>query len=161
MNIELIAHGLLIISFIIAGIGTLLPGLPGSMLISICIMIHKWLLPDFFNWWIVGIVAALGLASWLVDFVSGVWGAKLGGATRAGLIGAAIGGVVGIGFGLPGLILGPFLGAIVGDLIAKRRDIAQLLKSGAGAAFGFFVSLILRFVILIAQAFVVVLALIF
>lgn len=161
MNIEVLAHGLLILSFVIAGIGTVLPGVPGSMLIAICILAHKWLLPDFFGWWTVGIVIGLGIASWIVDFLSGIWGAKLGGATKAGIIGAAVGGFFGIFFGLPGLILGPFCGAIVGDLIAKRRDIQQLFKSGLGAAFGFIISLVMRFVLLIAQALVVTLALIF
>ena len=102
MSTDVLAHGILIVSFIIAGLGTVLPGVPGSMLVSLCIVLHKWLLPEFFGWSTVSFVVAFGLLSWLMDFLSGVWGAKLGGATKAVVIGAAIVGFLGIFIGLPG-----------------------------------------------------------
>jgi uncharacterized protein YqgC (DUF456 family) len=50
--------------------------------------------------------------------------------------GAALGTVVGIFFGLPGLLLGPFAGAILGELMAGR-DFDQATRAGLGAWLGF------------------------
>ena len=51
------------------------------------------------------------------------------------MIGAAIGAVVGIFFGLPGLLLGPFVGAALGEFSA-RRGMAAAGKAGIGATLG-------------------------
>ncbi len=151
---------ILIVGFGLAGLGTIVPGLPGSVFVVLAVIAHKYLRPEVFSWWTVGIVIVLAVISWVVDFLGGIWGAKLGGATKSGLIGAAIGGAIGIVFGLPGLILGPFLGAICGDIYAKRTDYIQLFKSGMGAATGFVIALIARFALLLAQALVVVVAIV-
>jgi len=151
---------ILILGFLLAGMGTVIPGLPGSIFVVIAVVAHKYLRPDVFSWWTVGFVAVLAILSSIVDIMGGIWGAKLGGATRSGLIGAAIGGLIGFTFGIPGLILGPFLGAICGDIYAKRRNYMELLRSGAGAATGFLISLIARFALLLAQALVVIIALV-
>lgn len=136
----------------LGALGTILPGLPGAALIVVGAMIHKWLLPGVLSWWTIGALAVLAILSWIIDIAGGLMGARLGGASRAGLIGAAIGGFVGLAFGLPGLVLGPFVGAIAGDLFAKRRDLAGLLRAGGGAALGFVISLVLRLVILVVMA---------
>ncbi len=154
------AWAILITSFFIGSLGTLLPGLPGATIIFFGVIAHKFLLPPTFSWVTVSIVGALALISWIVDFLAGVWGAKLGGATRKGLIGAAIGGFLGIFWGIPGLIIGPFIGAVTGDLIAKRNELSALLKSGFGASLGFFMSIIARFIILLILAVVITIAVI-
>ncbi len=150
MNI--LAWLILVLSFIVASIGTILPGLPGAAIAVIGIWIHKWLLPDYLPWWVVITCTALGIISWVVDVLAGLLGAHVGGATRNGLIGAAIGGVIGLAFGLPGLFLGPFIGAIAGDLYSNRRNFEQLMRSGIGAASGQILSLLARFIILIIMA---------
>lgn len=137
-------------------LGTLLPGLPGALLVFAGALLNKWLLPDVLTWWTISIVGALALISWIVDLAGGILGARLGGATRAGLTGAAIGGMIGLFFGLPGLVIGPFCGAIIGDLISKRRDLKALLLSGSGAAAGFLLSLFVRLLILATMAIVLI-----
>jgi uncharacterized protein YqgC (DUF456 family) len=57
------------------------------------------------------------------------------GASAKALIGAAIGGFIGIFFGLPGILLGPFIGAIAGELMA-RGGWKQATKVGVGTALG-------------------------
>ena len=158
MQVEYIAWGALVAGFILASLGTILPGLPGSLFIVIGIVTHEFLLPDTFSWWTISLVIGLSFASWLVDLFSGVLGAKIGGATKYGLIGASIGGFFGIFFGLPGLIIGPFVGAVVGDVYAKRTELLQLVKAGGGASLGFVFSLIARFVILIAIGIILTIA---
>ena len=108
------AAGLLIV----AGLaGTILPALPGVPLVFAGMWLAAWA-GDYAaigTWTVVllGVLAALAL---LLDFVAGLLGARRVRASTAALWGAAIGTVVGLFFGLPGLLLGPFLGAVAGEL---------------------------------------------
>jgi uncharacterized protein len=158
---EAFAWILLIATVIVGTLGTVLPGMPGALLIFFGVLAHKLILPEVFSWWSVGVVFALAAASWLVDLLAGVAGAKWGGASKAGMFGAAIGGALGVFFGPPGWILGPFFGAIIGDLYARRRNLQLLFKSGFGAAMGFVLALVARLVFLLAQILVIFFALVF
>jgi hypothetical protein len=68
----------------------------------------------------------LALASYAIDFAGGWLGARRFGATRWGVLGAAAGGILGLFFGLPGLLLGPLLGALTGEIIGGK----QLVPAG-------------------------------
>lgn len=146
-----IAWIVLIIGVVIGALGTIIPAVPGAALVFVATLVHKYLLPETFSWWTIAWLGLLTGFSWAVDFFGSTVGAKLGNATPQGLVGAALGGLFGIPFGIPGLIFGPFIGAVAGDLYAKRRKISELVRSGAGATFGFFASLILRVVLLLAM----------
>lgn len=67
--------------------------------------------------WLLGIafVGAVGLS---LDLLAGALGAKRAGASPRAVCGTLLGTVVGLFFGLPGLVLGPFLGALAGELSA-------------------------------------------
>jgi uncharacterized protein len=69
--------------------------------------------------WLIAIacVGAFGLA---LDFGAAALGAKRIGASAQAVSGALIGTVVGIFFGIPGLLFGPFVGALIGELAAGR-----------------------------------------
>ena len=159
MELEVLGWTALAAGFILAFAGTILPGLPGSVFIVLGAIAHLYLVPPMLSWTTIIVLGVLALLSWGADLLGGAMGARLGGATKAGLIGATLGGFFGIFLGLPGLIIGPFIGAIVGDMYAKRRDIMKLFRSGAGAAAGFFISLVLRLGLLMVQAIVVLIAL--
>lgn len=161
VSYEALAWAILVIGYFLAVAGTLLPGLPGALFVVVGVLGHAYLRPETFSWVSISLIIFLALLSWLVDFLAGVWGAKLGGASRAGLYGAALGGFVGIFLGLPGMIIGPFFGAIIGDLYAKRTDLIQLLRSGSGAALGFVISLFTRFALLFAMGLVILFAVLF
>jgi uncharacterized protein len=73
-------------------------------------------------------------------------GAKRVGASRQALTGSLLGGIAGIPFGVPGLIIGPFLGAVAGELIARRQLLAAArvgLGTWIGLAFGTLIKLVL------------------
>jgi uncharacterized protein YqgC (DUF456 family) len=71
----------------------------------------------------------------VVDFAATSLGAKRVGASWMAVAGAAVGTIVGLFFSLPGLILGPFVGAVLGEYLARRnRD--QALKAGIGTWIG-------------------------
>ena len=58
--------------------------------------------------------------SFAIDFAAAALGAKRVGATKYAIIGAALGTLTGIFFGLPGLLIGPFAGAVTGELRLAR-----------------------------------------
>lgn len=156
-----LAWGILILGVVVGALGTVIPAVPGAALILVAALVHNFLIPETFSTGSLVALAVLTALSWAIDFFgSAVIGAKLGNATPQGLLGAAVGGLFGIPFGLPGLIFGPFVGAVAGDLYAKRRKIAELVRSGAGATFGFFVSLILRVCFLMVMVTIILFAVI-
>ena len=109
------------ILMIVAGIaGTVLPALPGPPLVFGGLLVAAWI--DGFQK--VGavtliVLGVLTVVAAAVDLVAGIYGAKRVGASRSALVGASIGTVFGIFFGLPGLIFGPFAGALAGELLAR------------------------------------------
>lgn len=116
--------------------GTLLPILPGVPLIFVGLLVAAW--ADNFQHvgavtlTILGVLTALAIAA---DFLASALGAKKLGASPKAVGGATLGAIVGMFFGLPGLVLGPFVGAVVGELSAKR-ELLQAGKSGLGTWLG-------------------------
>jgi uncharacterized protein YqgC (DUF456 family) len=122
---------------VLAGLaGLILPALPGAPLLFAGLLVAAWV-EDFsyVGGGTLGVLAALALLTYAVDFVASALGAKRFGASNRAIVGAAIGALVGIFFGLPGILLGPFIGAVVGELTGQRgaRDAA---RAGVGATVG-------------------------
>ena len=65
-------------------------------------------------------IAALALGGMVIDMAASWLGAKWSGASKAGLWGAIIGSICGLPLGLVGLVLGPFVGAVIGELLANQ-----------------------------------------
>jgi len=110
------------VAMIVIGLaGTVLPVLPGAPLIFGGIALAAWI--DGFariSVWIVlvlGVLAAIALA---VDYLAAVLGARRAGASRLAVLGAAIGAVVGLFAGLVGVVVLPFVGAVIGEFVAQR-----------------------------------------
>lgn len=124
-------------ALIIAGFaGLVLPALPGAPLLFAGLFVAAW--ADDFAYVGVKTLVALGIMaalSYVLEFAAAALGARRFGATRRAITGAAIGTVVGLFFGLPGILLGPFLGAVIGELTAQR-DLRAATGSGVGAFLG-------------------------
>lgn len=118
-DIAILALG--VIASLLGILGTILPAIPGLPLLAAGLVLLAWA-GDFLAVGGVALAVIVGLAFFgmAIDFVAGLLGAKVCGASKQALWGAFIGGLVGIVFGLPGLILGPFVGAAVGELMAQR-----------------------------------------
>jgi uncharacterized protein YqgC (DUF456 family) len=117
-------------------VGTILPAVPGVPLVFLGLLLGAWI--DGFEkvgWITIGILFLLALAATIVDLLTTSYGAKRVGATPWAILGAGLGLLVGLWFGLPGLILGPFLMATLLEYIA-RRDILQAGRAGLGAWMG-------------------------
>src|SRR6185436_8968367 len=121
---------------IVGLLGTVLPIIPGALFVFGGLLVAAW--ADGFarvGWVGLTIIAVLGLLGWGMDFLATLLGAKRVGASPLALLGATLGGAFGLFLGLPGLILGPFVGAVGGELIA-RRDLVQAGKVGLGTWMG-------------------------
>ena len=117
--------------------GTLVPLLPGTLLILVAAVVHKLLLSAALSWAVIGWIAALWLISVIVDFACTLLGARLFGGSKWGMAGAGGGAFVGMFFSLPALLLGSILGAIAAEKIGAKRSDRAALRAGAGAAVGF------------------------
>jgi uncharacterized protein YqgC (DUF456 family) len=132
--------------------GVVLPVLPGSLLLFGGVLLVAWA-GDFalVGWPTIAITAVLALAIWAVDWVASALGAKVSGASRWAVAGAALGLVVGLFLGPLGILLGPAVGAIVLEY-AKDPDFQRALKAGAGTFVGFLVGSVVK----VALAFLLV-----
>jgi uncharacterized protein len=124
-------------ALILAGLaGLVLPALPGAPLLFAGLFVAAW--ADDFVYVGVKTLIALGIMaalSYALEFAASALGARRFGASGRAITGAALGSVVGLFFGLPGILLGPFLGAVVGELTV-RRDLQAAAGSGVGAFLG-------------------------
>jgi uncharacterized protein YqgC (DUF456 family) len=131
--------------------GTLLPALPGPPLVFAGLLLAAWI--DGFTRVGAGTLAAcgvLGALTYAADFAAGALGARRMGASRRAVVGAAVGTLVGLFFGIPGLILGPFVGAVLGEYSA-RRSLGQAGRAGAGAWLGILLGTVARFALVCAM----------
>jgi len=131
--------------------GVVLPALPGTVLIFAGLLLAAW--ADGFERVGVVTIVALGIltvATYFVDVATMALGMKRLGATRRAAAGAAIGTLAGLFFGLPGLIIGPFAGAILGELTA-HRDLRRAGRAGLAAWLGFLVGTVVKIALAFAM----------
>lgn len=130
---------------VVAGLaGTVIPALPGVPLVFAGLFVGAWI--DGFQhvgWVTIGILGALAIVAWLVDFIAGAMGTRYMGAGRRAFWGATLGAIVGIFFGIPGLVFGPFIGAVVGEL-SGGNDMIRSGRAGLGAWLGLVVATALK-----------------
>ena len=128
---------LLALLLVLVGLaGAVLPVLPGVPMVFIGLWLAAWI-EDYtrIGAWTLGLLGALTLLSIIVDFLASALGAKRVGASPRAVWGAMVGSVVGIFFGLPGLLIGPFAGAVLGELTA-RGGWAQAAEVGMATWMG-------------------------
>jgi uncharacterized protein YqgC (DUF456 family) len=134
----------LIVGGMAGSILPILPGVPmifGGIWLAAAVDEYRHL-----GWgWLVaiGIVAALGIA---VDFVAGSLGAKKIGASPRALWGAGIGTTIGMFFGLPGLLIGPFAGAVIGELWSGK-SVLRSAHVGVSTWFGMLLGVVAKVVL--------------
>jgi len=116
--------------------GLLLPVLPGAPLLFLGLLCAAWA-EDFryVGLWTLLILAGMAGLTYLVEFFSSIWGARRFGGSRRAMAGAAIGGIVGLFFGIPGVVLGPLVGAVLGEL-SLQRTMDQASRAGFGTVVG-------------------------
>jgi len=122
---------------IIGLVGTVLPGLPGTVLIWLGVALYAWVTGFGMvnRWLLLGLAVIVAVAHGLGHLASAL-GARGMGASRWGMIGAIIGGLAGLLLlGPVGVLVGPFAGAVLGELVARRR-IPEAIRAGVGGVLG-------------------------
>lgn len=146
---------LIAIAMIVIGlVGTVLPALPGLPLVFGGMLVAAWA-GDFQH---VGIpvlvlLGVLTLLSLAIDFWATAVGAKRVGASRKALIGAMLGTLVGLFFGPLGILLGPFAGALAGELLHRRSLGAAHIGDAAKIGFGTWMGILFGVVLKLGLAF--------
>lgn len=100
--------------------------------------------PSALLWVALALLAVLGC---FLDTIFSLVGAKKFGCSRAAFWCSAVGALVGLFFFPLGLFIGPFLGAVIGELWLEGRSLKESLKSGAGALIGALVGMAAKFVV--------------
>ena len=135
---------LAVILVVVGLAGIVLPALPGTVLIFAGLLLAAW--ADGFVRVGVGTIIGLGIltvATYFVDVATMAFGMKRLGTTRRAMAGAAIGTIAGVFFGLPGLIIGPFAGAVLGEL-TTHRHLGRAGRAGIAAWIGFLIGTVVK-----------------
>lgn len=136
MYLDILLWCLAVILVIGGLVGLVFPVLPGVPILYAGLLLAAWA-EDFAyvgskTLIVLGLMMAL---SYVLHFLAGAFGAKRFGASRRAVIGATLGAIIGIFFGIPGILLGPFIGAVLGEL-SNRPDLKAAGLAGVGATLG-------------------------
>jgi uncharacterized protein YqgC (DUF456 family) len=142
---------LLLLGFacVVAGIfGSFLPVLPGPSISWVGIVLLYFTDAVPVNYWVLGISLLITIVLTVLDYIIPAKGTKKFGGSKYGIWGTNIGLVVGIFAPIPlGFIIGPFVGAFVGELIYDKQDHQRALKAATGSLLGFWASSFMKFVV--------------
>mgnify|MGYP003293451142 FL=1 len=137
---------LIIFSFVLVLAGTagcILPVLPGPPLAYVGLILMHLTARAEFSW--------AQLVSWLVlvvvlqvlDYITPLLGSKYSGGSEYGNRGCVAGTIAGLFFMPWGIILGPFIGAVAGEMLGGR-DLPNALKAGFGTFLGVVLGVLLK-----------------
>ena len=135
------------ILFLTGFLASFLPILPGIIIIWAGIVIHKlWMGPLSLTWLQVGIATLIMGITLLADYVFTAGGAKRFGASWRGGAGAILGGIVALFIPpqLFTLIIGPFLGAVLAELLGGNYA-RGAFRAGVGTIIGGILAFGLKF----------------
>ncbi|MBC2838670.1 DUF456 domain-containing protein [Robiginitalea sp. SC105] len=134
---------------ILGVLGSFLPVLPGPPIswLGLLLLTLTSGVPN--NWWFIGITAVVALVVAALDYWIPVVGTRRFGGSRSGMVGTTIGLLVAIVFpvlGVAGIVIWPFIGAVVGELINKSNS-RTAMKAAFGSFVGFLTGTFLKFVV--------------
>jgi len=142
---QIIGLSIALLVMLVGLIGSVVPVLPGTPVVLIAAILHRLYFGEasVSNLFLALLVILTGL-SLLLDFAASALGAKKFGATRWGMVGAVLGGIIGLFFALPGIILGPFVGAVVFEMWGGK-EFKVAARAGAGTVVGLLLGVIGKF----------------
>ncbi|NCB07653.1 MAG: DUF456 domain-containing protein [Bacteroidia bacterium] len=144
MDYVLIGLGILLL---VSGIlGCVLPVIPGLPLNYAALLLLHFTGRYQFSTQFLLVWAVITVVVYALDYVIPAWGTRKFGGSRRGVWGSVIGLVVGLFFFPPfGIIVGPFAGAVIGELTAGK-DSGTALKAGFGSFIGFLLGTLLKLI---------------
>lgn len=137
---EIVILVIAVVLIITGIIGSVLPAIPGPPLAFAGLLVMYFAEPEYHpSLWFIIPLGVFTIAITIIDYLLPMWGTKYFGGTKYGSWGSNIGLVVGAftsWLGPWGIIIGPFLGALVGELIGGQK-FNDALKSATGSFLGF------------------------
>jgi uncharacterized protein YqgC (DUF456 family) len=127
--------------------GIVLPAIPGTILVFFGLLLAAGI--DQFTrvgWPTLTFLGLLTALSFVIDYFASAYGVKRFGASRQAVIGSLIGLTLGMFLGIPGIIFGPFIGAMAGEFMANR-DILRAGRAGVGTWLGLVLGIAARIAI--------------
>ena len=159
-----------IVVLIIGLIGDIIPGIPGTPVSYLALLLVHWTDRYIYSPKFLVIAGLICVVITVLDYVVPVWGTKKFGGTKAGVRGSTIGLIVGIlvlpmlgivlgPFGILGILGGPFVGAYVGEKMGGTPD-EKAWRSAFGSFIGFLAGTFMKIVYTVVIGFYVVRAII-
>ena len=146
MEYFLLILGLLLM--VVGILGSLLPALPGPPISWVGILMLYFCPGMETNYWLLGITLVIAVVIGILDYVIPAQGTKYFGGSKYGIWGTNIGLIVGLLAPIPfGFIIGPFVGAFIGEIIYDNKDHQRALKAATGSFIGFLASSFLKFIV--------------
>ncbi len=135
---QIIGLAIALLIMAVGCLGSVLPALPSTPLVLIAAFAHKlYFKSASVGWFVLTLIVLMTALALIMDYLTTLYGAQKFGATKKGMIGAIVGGIVGLFFNLPGILLGPFIGASLFEMMGGR-EWKPALKAGVGATLGLF-----------------------
>jgi uncharacterized protein YqgC (DUF456 family) len=135
--------------FLVGLAGTILPTLPGNILIFAGALVYG-IFTGFEEvaFRVLAVLAGISIGAQVLDYVAEAYGAKRFGASKYGIWGGIIGAIVGlITFNIVGLIVGVFLGAVIPEMLLGGRSLKGALRIGYGSLLGFLGGTLMKFIL--------------
>ncbi len=133
---------------IVGLLGAIIPILPGTILSYvglICAYFTSTSTLSEKQLWLWGAISAIAI---LLDYILPGYFSKMFGGSRAGVVGATVGVIAGMFLlGPLGIILGPFAGAVIGEMLKQNQPIEKAIVVGAGSLLSFFVGTGLKLIV--------------
>ncbi len=157
MDIVLIVLGA--ICLLLGLIGCVAPVLPGVPLSYVGLLLLHWTERVQFSWQFLVVWGVVVIVIQVLDYFIPAWGTKKFGGSKWGVWGSTIGLIVGLFMGPWGIIMGPFAGAVIGELIYfnrhpqtplndadrnKNSNFNRALRAGLGSFIGLLTGTILK-----------------
>lgn len=141
MDIVLLVIGAICLLFGLSG--CVLPMIPGPPLAYVGLLLAhatdkvQFSATQLWVWLLLVVIVQL------LDYVTPLLGSKYSGGSKWGNWGCVVGTIVGLFFLPWGIIVGPFAGAVIGELL-RDKELRQALKSGIGSLIGFLLGTIVK-----------------
>ena len=125
---------------IVGIVGCIVPALPGVVLSYAGLLCAYFTSYSSMSPAAIWLWLAITVAVSVADYFLPAWMTRRFGGSRSGAIGATVGVFAGFFFFPPvGIILGPFFGAVLGELLNDRRDAGKAFLVGIGSFLSFVV----------------------
>jgi|26BtaG_2_1085354.scaffolds.fasta_scaffold00098_5 hypothetical protein len=137
---EWVIHVLFLMVMFVGVLGAILPVLPGAPITFGTLITAKILQFSDLNWWLIVIFGGLTLLGVLLDYLIPIVATKKMGGSKYGIVGMILGLIIGIifaPFGFVSIIISPFLGALIGELIYDTKNHKRAFTAALGSVVGY------------------------